>query len=144
MSQYAYGMPPPAPVDPTDVAWKRIAAWLIDGVIFLILINLLNYALGTAPQSTSHDFHGDSLRAENFCAAWRETHSGLCTYSNGTATTITNYAGAIWVFLALFVLFIIVQGLLGGSLGEADDGGARTARARRDGGLHVHVQNIFN
>jgi uncharacterized RDD family membrane protein YckC len=111
-------MPPPAPVDPTDVTWKRIGAWLIDGVIYTILINVLNFALGTAPKSTSHNFGGDSLQAENFCSAWRETHSGFCTSSNGTATTITNYIGVIWVFLGLFVLYIVVQGLLGGSLGK--------------------------
>ena len=118
MSQYPYGMPPPAPVDPTDVTWKRVAAWLIDGVIYVILINIVNFALGTAPKSTSHDFGSDDIAASNFCSAWRESHSGLCTHSNGTATTITNFLPVIWIFLGFVVLYIVVQGLLGGSLGK--------------------------
>lgn len=118
MSQYSYGMPPPAPVDPTNVAWKRVAAWFIDGVIYVILSNVVGFMLGTAPKFTSHDFSGDQTQAQAFCDAWRTTHQGMCSTSNGTATTIVNFAPAIWVFLGFFILYIVVQGLLGASLGK--------------------------
>ena len=118
MSQYPYGMPPPAPSDPTDVAWKRVAAWLLDGVIASVIGWIAMLALGLSPTSTTHDFNGSEVDAINFCDAWQKANNGICSHSNGTATTITNYNGTIWIFLGLVVVFIVVQGLLGGSLGK--------------------------
>ncbi len=48
----------------------------------------------------------------------RPCTTGCASTSNGTASTISNYSNGIWLFLALVVVFIVYQGLLGASLGK--------------------------
>jgi uncharacterized RDD family membrane protein YckC len=117
VSYHAYNMPPPLPVDPTDVAGKRIGAWFIDAVIYVVASNLLAVLLGVGPKINSQDFDS-SAAAERFCETWRSANNGVCSHAEGTATTITNIAPAIWLFVALVVVFIVYQGLLGASLGK--------------------------
>lgn len=130
------------PVDPTNVAGKRIAAWFIDGVVFVILFAILVGALGLGP--TSQEVSGDQIRAEttlqagdepssedatNFCNDWNTEHggwsAGICLPNfsgteaeEGTATILKGFGGMGWTFLGLFVVFIVYQGLLGASLGK--------------------------
>ena len=118
VSYQAYNMPPPLPVDPTNVTGKRVGAWFIDAVIYLVLSNVLGALFGLSPKVDSRDFSGDALAAQHYCESWRVTHSGICSHSNGTVTSVTGYQSAIWLFLGLAIVFIVVQGLLGGSLGK--------------------------
>lgn len=109
------------PVDPTDVAGKRIGAWVIDAAIYLVLSNVLAWMLGLAPTVETHEFGADSAgqtQAAEFCDNWQEVNNGFCTHAEGTATVISDFMGSIWLFLILVVVFIVYQGLLGASLGK--------------------------
>lgn len=106
------------PVDPTAVAGKRTLAWIIDGIIFVILSNALQLAFGSSRDVTSRDFSGDETAAKAFCSAWKTTHDGICIHSGGNVTAIQSAYTGLWIFAALFVIFVIYQGLMGASLGK--------------------------
>lgn len=136
-------MPPPAAVDPTAVAGRRIGAWFIDAIIYVIVFWILLFALGIGPTATrvppdqvrssltgvpaNHELTSDDVT--NFCNDWNRDFGGwsdgLCLPNvagaeteRGSATIVEGFAGMGWLFLALVVAFIIAQGLLGGSLGK--------------------------
>lgn len=135
-------MPPPRPVDPTNVAGKRIAAWFVDAVLFVILFGILTGALGLAPETTH--VSTDRIRAAttlapgatpssddvvNFCNDWNQQHggwsAGICLPNmsgfeaeDGAATIVHGFGGMAWLFLGLVAVFIVYQGLLGASVGK--------------------------
>ncbi len=121
VSQYPYAMPPPAPIDPTDVAWKRVLAWVVDGIVFLILFQLVSLVLGLSPDVVAHDFGTDTAKAQQFCTAWNRTHdlSQFCLADgSGKAQVVSHWYGLVWIFLGLFVVYVVVQGVFGASVGK--------------------------
>lgn len=106
------------PVDPTNVVGRRIAAWFIDGVVFVIIYNVLGAVFGSADNVTNRNFAGDTAAAQRFCDNWNATKDGFCFHNGGEVTAVTSWSGGIWIFLALVVIFIVYQGLLGASLGK--------------------------
>lgn len=120
MSQYPYGMPPPVQTDPTDVAWLRVGAWCIDAVIYVVVINVVNLVLGTAPIIKQLNLTGSSQTPEQYCQAWNRLNDGFCipNNANGDVSTVTHWQPVIFVFIGLFVLYCVVQGLFGASIGK--------------------------
>lgn len=110
----------PGNLDPTDVTGKRVGAWVIDGVIYTVLANILGAIFGTAVFK-SYDLTGVSS-GDRFCDVWRQTNSGFCTASNETAFTVVDFEKFVILFLGLFIAYCVVQGLLGGSLGKLSMG----------------------
>ncbi len=130
------------PVDPTDVAGKRIAAWFIDAVVFVIIFGILTGVAGLGPTAT--EVSADRIRAATstapgaepttddivtFCNDWNRDHggwgSGICMPNmagleaeDGAATIVGDFGGMAWLFGALVVVFIVYQGLAGASLGK--------------------------
>lgn len=106
------------PQDPTQVTGKRVVAWFIDAIVFLVVYNLAGLLFGTAGKVTQRNFAGDADAAQRFCDAWTKTHNGFCLPSNGDVMAVESWTGSLWIFLALVVIFIVYQGLLGASLGK--------------------------
>ena len=120
MSYQPYAAPPLPPSDPTDVVGKRVLAWIIDGIIYVALSMVLRLAIGGNGGIESHDLNNSQQTPEAFCRLWRQAHNGFCSYSGSTASTFTwdDIARALIPFFVLFIIYCIVQGLLGGSLGK--------------------------
>lgn len=106
------------PIDPTAVAGRRIVAWFIDGIIFVVIFNVFGAIFKTRNNVVQRDFAGDENAAAEFCRTWQAAHSGMCLHNNGQVTAIQSWTGGIWIFLALVVVFIVYQGLLGASVGK--------------------------
>lgn len=135
-------MPPVAVTDPTAVVGKRIGAWFLDGVIFVIVFFALSTVLGIGPGTTS--VGPDAIRsslslapgadvtsddATTYCNDWNAAHggwsSGVCLpdvsgleAETGAATIVHDFDGLTWLFGALAVVYIVYQGLAGASLGK--------------------------
>lgn len=120
MSYQPYAAPPLPPSDPTDVVGKRVLAWIIDAVIYVVVSFGISAAIGGGSSVESHDLSSSAQTPEAFCTMWRETHNGYCSYSGTTATTFANsdITRILIPFLVLFAIYCVVQGLLGGSLGK--------------------------
>ncbi len=107
------------PIDPTDVAGRRIAAWLIDAVIYVIVSNILSALLGINPKS--HEVGIGELGGQTptvFCNAVQNFPSTVCVPGQDSAVIISHWLGTVWLFLALAVLYIVIQGALGASVGK--------------------------
>jgi hypothetical protein len=110
-----------AQADPTNVVGRRIGAWFIDLVIYLIIGIAIGLAFGGGGGAESRELPTSSS-AEAFCDTWREDHSGLCFHSSdGASTTVTTFettlASSGWL-PAHFVLYSLIQGITGGSIGK--------------------------
>jgi len=106
--------------DSTSVVGRRIGAWFIDLIIYLILSFVITLAFGGATSET-HDFTSKTA-AQSYCTTWRDDHKGFCFASQDgekdTAFTIeTGGLGSYWLPIH-FVLFSVLQGLLGASIGK--------------------------
>ncbi len=85
----------------------------------MVLSRVLSAVLGPSPTVITHQLDASTQTPDQFCTAWRQVNSGgICLPSTTSASTITNWQGAIWIFLGLFVAYCIFQGLVGGSLGK--------------------------
>lgn len=119
---YNYPYAPAPSGDPTAATGKRVLAWIIDGIIYVVLVNVITFATGWAAKIETHDLVGSSQTAEQFCTKWKLTHSGTCLPSDTSAITIVNMERYFIIFAILFVVYCLVQGLLGGSLGKLSMG----------------------
>lgn len=104
--------------DPTQVVGKRYGAWLIDGVIYFVLNTVIVRLLGTSAMRIDEVTDLGSATPEMFCDAYNRFNDGFCIASSNSATVIRNSQTGLLVFAALFVVFCVVQGVLGGSLGK--------------------------
>lgn len=110
-----------APVsDPTNITGRRIGAWSIDLIIYLIAMFALGAAFGRAEIK---QYEGVTKgTAESFCDGYRETQDGVCfvTESNGEANAIVveNAERSVVLWGIHFLGYVLVQGLAGGSLGK--------------------------
>lgn len=104
--------------DPTDVTGKRLGAWLIDGVIYVVLSNVLTAVLGLGSFATRQITDLGNIPPETFCASWRAANDGICIASEDSVLLVDDPYGGLVVFAGLFILFCVVQGVLGGSLGK--------------------------
>lgn len=107
--------------DPTNVTGKRVGAWVIDLVIYLIFSSALTFALGGGPEVVNEDFRSGAA-AEAYCDAWEAENNGACFHfgdsSSGTVFAAeTSVTGYIPWFVHL-VAYIVISGLMGGSLGK--------------------------
>ncbi len=115
MTSYSPIYGPPA--DSTSVIGQRIGAWVIDLLIYVILV------AGAIALSGTHS--ADNLAVpgktagESYCRAWNDTHKGVCSYSDGQVTILEfDRAFVGGAFLVNLVGYIIIQGAAGGSLGK--------------------------
>ena len=107
--------------DSTAVVGRRIGAWFIDLLIYLLLAWLLSLAIPNNG-SKSYDLTGSGTTGTEFCDQWNANHNGFCLHfdSNGKTTAFT-YETSAYPFVVVFghmALYALVQGLLGGSLGK--------------------------
>ncbi|MEO6988219.1 MAG: RDD family protein [Aquihabitans sp.] len=115
MTGYAPTYGPPA--DPTNVIGRRIGAWFIDLLVFIVLVVaavLLSGTWAVDSVAVSGQTAGD-----NYCQEWNRTHEGACSYSNGEVTTFE--FEQIYVngaFLLNLVGYVVIQGVTGASLGK--------------------------
>lgn len=94
-------------------------AWIIDGIIYLVLSVALSAMIGGAEFKT-YDLTGSGMTGTMFCDRWNASHTGAvgCFSGTDTATTYTGGGHGALIFLLLFVVFCVLQGALGGSLGK--------------------------
>ena len=143
MSYQAYNMPPPVPVDPTDVVGKRIGAWFIDAVIFVVVTFVVMNIAGYGPNVTQvsvdtvNDWaiaqgHPFTTQSEKQNAGQRYCQDVLGFDESGTdgfdrlcapvagdgVVTISHMSRFYALFGILAVVFIVYQGLLGASIGK--------------------------
>lgn len=143
VSYHASTMPPPIPVDPTDVTGKRIAAWFLDAVIFVVVIIGVSTISGYAPELTNHseetvrewatsqglpvETQSDRQTAgQRYCQnvlGFDETgvdgFDRMCAPVSGDGVTVISHIGRFYaLFGILAVVFVAYQGLLGASLGK--------------------------
>ena len=135
MSNSPYGTAPQPVLDPTAVTGKRVLAWIIDGIIYVVLTWLiLIVVLGLSARSA---YVPTGQTSTDFCAQieQQQPHTRCVDTSNSNSSTnasatqpkvliLSNYypGRESLVFLALFVVFCLVQGVLGGSLGKLSMG----------------------
>jgi uncharacterized RDD family membrane protein YckC len=110
-----------APPDPTAVVGRRIGAWLIDLVIYLVVAFAVTAMTGGVRLETGE--FPNERSAELYCDAWQDSHDGFCSRtsnSDGTydVTTIEGGFGGLAVWAGHLVAYSVIQGLLGGSLGK--------------------------
>ena len=115
MTSYSPIYGPPA--DSTSVIGQRIGAWVIDLLIYVILV------AGAIALSGTHSADNVAVpgqtAGENYCRDWKETHKGVCSYSDGQVTVLEfDRAFVVGAFLVNLVGYIIIQGVAGGSLGK--------------------------
>lgn len=115
-AQPTYPATAPAFGDPTAVTGRRVLAWIIDAIIYLALSFGANLLIGG--ETKTYDLSQSSLTTTQFCDNWRVSNSGSCFGINDTVWTQQGSNTGILIFLGLFVLFCVVQGALGGSLGK--------------------------
>ncbi|MGI9118533.1 MAG: RDD family protein [Acidimicrobiales bacterium] len=102
--------------DPTDVTGRRIGAWAIDLLIYLVLLAAVLLPTGAVKVQTYTGLNGES--GTFYCKQWNKDHNGYCQNNNGDVTTVEGGAGASAFWLGHLVLYILIQGLAGGSLGK--------------------------
>lgn len=109
-----------APSDPTNVVGKRIGAWILDLVVYLILAFAFSSITGGVEMQT-YDATSQEA-AEFYCDAWQEENDGFCgtTSNNGehSAMTIKGGPGGLLFWAGHLAAYALVQGLAGGSLGK--------------------------
>ncbi|NLD77696.1 MAG: RDD family protein [Acidimicrobiales bacterium] len=110
-----------SPADPTDVVGKRIGAWIIDLIIYIIFAVALTAVTGGV-EIRSGD-RPNEVSAELFCDDWRAQNDGFCSFTENTdgtydITTIEGGTGGLVQWLGHLVAYSVIQGLLGGSLGK--------------------------
>lgn len=107
--------------DPTNVVGRRIGAWFIDLIIYLVIATAIGLALGGAGTENITDFQS-GRDAQSFCDQWQEDNNGFCFSSddgdgNPQATTFKVGGSSLWL-PGHFVLYALIQGITGGSLGK--------------------------
>lgn len=110
----AYATPPP---DPTAVVGRRITAWLIDLVIFLVI------ALGIAAVAGNITYEtrtfSSSRQATAACDAYRDqTKDRFCSTSGNQAAFVEAKGSQGWVWPAHFVAYVLIQGIFAASIGK--------------------------
>lgn len=115
MTAYAPNYGPPA--DPTNVIGRRIGAWFIDLLIYLVLV-VAAIVLSDSWEFNNVDVPGKSA-GNAYCVEWNKTNDGACSYADGTVTTLVldmGYVGG--AFILNLLGYIVIQGATGGSLGK--------------------------
>lgn len=111
----AYAMPI-AQQDATSVVGRRIGAWFIDLLIYLALATLINLAfLGGSDNVKQLDL-GPGDHAD-YCSA-RVDQNGYCFVNNDTAVIVKSPGNGLIIIAGHMVLYALIQGLAGGSLGK--------------------------
>lgn len=112
---------PTASGDPTDVMGRRIGAYLIDGLLALVIVMAI-----AIPVFTSLADKVPTAGRSDFCNSYNDEHSGgICVAANDTAYVLTPaetgrlartfYGAAIgWMLLNA----VLLQGLAGGTIGK--------------------------
>ena len=106
--------------DPTDIKGKRIGAWIIDLVIYLIFAFAISAAFGGAKSESYSTSSKES--ADSYCTAWRLDHSGTCfTFGSGTdytSYTIQDGGRSLAIWGLHLIIYAAIQGSTGASLGK--------------------------
>lgn len=101
--------------DPTSIVGRRIGAWVIDLVIFLILVFLAS-GLASGGSSKIHTVHDAPA---GYCTTFRAEHrNSFCFISGTDATTFVGNGAGNAVWLIHLVVYIVIQGVAGGSIGK--------------------------
>ncbi len=107
--------------DSTAVVGRRIGAWFIDLIIYLVLAFSIQAAIPNNAAKT-YDLTGANVTPSEFCSQWKANHSGLCfDLSSSSTKQAFTYQSTAYPFIIVFghmALYALVQGLLGGSLGK--------------------------
>ena len=116
MTSYSPTYGPPA--DSTSVVGRRIGAWFIDLLIYIILVVAAVVLSGTWEAETVA-VPGQTA-GENYCEQWNKDNNGFCGYSGDDEVVTVAYdqAFVVGAFLVNLVGYIIIQGITGGSLGK--------------------------
>ena len=107
--------------DPTAIVGRRIGAWAVDLIIYLIFAFILASTIGGA---TSHSYEfGNKEAASQFCTAYKETHSNAICFTSGSGEKFTSYTVEDgWRSVAFWsihlVLYAVIQGSMGASIGK--------------------------
>jgi uncharacterized RDD family membrane protein YckC len=114
-SSYATG-----PADPTDVVGLRIGGWIIDLVVYFGLLIAFTAITGGVEATTYTALNEES--AESYCATWEEFNDGICFVSEDSdgfsAQTIEGGPAGLAFWLGHLVVYALIQGVAGGSLGK--------------------------
>lgn len=107
--------------DPTDIVGKRIGAWVIDLIIYLVIGTALSLAIGGSASENRTGFD-TKAEAQAFCDRQKDQDTGLCFVTEEgdgdfQATTFDLGASTLW-FPVHFIAYAVIQGLTGGSLGK--------------------------
>jgi hypothetical protein len=108
--------------DPTSITGRRIGAWVIDLLIYLVIGFAISTAVGASQAENVKREFSTSTEAEAFCDAWRADNQGFCFHSSdgetATAQTIGIETGGLFWWPLHFLAYAIIQGITGGSLGK--------------------------
>lgn len=109
------------PSDHTAVVGPRIVAWIIDLIVYLALLAAFNAVAGGVNMVTYDDLTFES--AQSLCDDWQANNDGFCSTTNqadGTysATTIEGAPGGLLFWTGHLVVYALIQGLTGGSVGK--------------------------
>lgn len=106
--------------DPTDITGRRIGAWLIDLIIYLVVIFALGQTIGGA-RVTSYETSTRGA-ADSYCSGIKEAGSGTCFVTGSgeqfNAFVIRDAWRSVLLWGLHLLAYIVIQGLAGGSLGK--------------------------
>lgn len=107
--------------DPTNVIGKRIGAWVIDLIIYFVFATVITFALGGGPEVVFEEFP-NSAAAEAYCDRWEADNNGFCVHtgdsSQGNVIAVEASFASYIPWLLHFVIYVVISGLFGGSLGK--------------------------
>lgn len=113
-----YSSPYHVPADSTAVVGRRIGAWVIDLIIYLLLSFLVTAAFGGFSFETWEDL-GSEAAAERFCDIWEEENpGGVCFPSTDSAITYEGSSASLVFWAIHLVAYGVISGMLGGSPGK--------------------------
>ncbi|MBX3313853.1 MAG: RDD family protein [Actinobacteria bacterium] len=113
MTSYTTSMPG---ADPTNVVGRRIGAWIIDLIIFVILWVVVATVSGF--EVKTYEGLQTQTAAERFCDAWQDRYDGTCIATQDSAITVEGPPVFLILVAGHMVAYGVLSGVLGGSLGK--------------------------
>ncbi|HMS90478.1 MAG TPA: RDD family protein [Acidimicrobiales bacterium] len=108
------------PSDPTSIVGPRIGAWVIDLVIYFGLLIAFTAATGGVQATTYTALNEES--AQMYCDTWEEFNEGFCFVSEDadgfSAQTVEGGPAGLAFWLGHLVVYALIQGVTGGSIGK--------------------------
>lgn len=104
------------PADPTAIEPRRIAAWTIDLVLFLVLLVVAVLATGGLDWTTKQLSSADA--AVTYCEDYQGGDARQCVPFDDQAVILEANATPDLVWVVYSLAYVVLQGLAGGSVGK--------------------------